>query len=445
MTQIKQPPPRLPTERLLRPFQEFARIEASGGILLLVCTVVALAWANSPWAGTYFSLWQTKLTVGFGEFVLSKPLLLWINDGLMAIFFFVVGLEIKREVLVGELDSVRKAALPMAAALGGVIVPASIYITINAGTPGSSGWGIPMATDIAFALGVLALLGQRVPLALNVFLTALAIVDDIVAVLVIALFYTAQISWVSLAIGAGFLVALVAVNWAGARHPLVYALLGIGLWLAFLKSGVHATVAGVLLAMTIPSRARINTDEFLAQSRAVLDEFERAGESGQSVLTNADRQDALHALETTCERVAAPMQRLEHALHPWVTFAIMPVFALANAGVALGGDLSAALTNSISLGIIVGLVVGKQAGISLFSWLAVKSRLATRPDEVTWQHVYGASWLGGIGFTMSLFIAGLAFGDSPLLDSAKIGILAASLMAGVIGWFILNRTPPSRA
>lgn len=310
-------------------------------------------------------------------------------------FLFVVGLEIKREVLVGELDSARKAALPIAAALGGVILPASIYVTFNAGTAGAAGWGIPMATDIAFALGVLALLGQRVPLTLNVFLTALAIVDDIVAVLVIALFYTAQRSWVSLAIGAGFLVALVAVNWAGARHPLVYALLGIGLWLAFLKSGVHATVAGVLLAMTIPLRARINTDEFLAQSRAVLDEFERAGESGESVLTNADRQDALHTLETTCERVAAPMQRLEHALHPWVTFAIMPVFALANAGVALSGDLPAALTNSISLGIIVGLVVGKQVGISLFFWLAVKSQLATLPDEVTWRHVYGASWLGG--------------------------------------------------
>jgi len=297
-----------------------------------------------------------------------------------------------------------------------------------------------MATDIAFALGVLALLGRRVPLALKVFLAALAIVDDIVAVLVIAFFYTAEISWTSLAIGAGFLLLLVAANRAGVRHPLVYALLGLGLWLAFLKSGVHATVAGVLLAMTIPSRARINTEEFLAQSRALLDEFERAGESGESILTNADRQAALHTLEIACGRVAAPIERFEHALHPWVTFAIMPVFALANAGVALGGDVSAAVTSSISVGIIVGLVVGKQVGITLFSWLVVRSGFAVLPGEVTWRHIYGASWLAGIGFTMSLFIAGLAFGDSPLLDLAKVGILAASLTAGVVGWFILNRT-----
>jgi NhaA family Na+:H+ antiporter len=429
-----------PVERLLRPFQEFAKLEASGGILLLLCTVTALVWANSPWADTYFSFWRTTLTVGFGEVLLSKPLLLWINDGLMAVFFFVVGLEIKREVLVGELNSVRKAALPIVAALGGALVPAGIYLGFNAGTAGSPGWGIPMATDIAFALGVLALLGRRVPLALKVFLAALAIVDDIVAVLVIAFFYTAEISWTSLAIGAGFLLLLVAANRAGVRHPLVYALLGLGLWLAFLKSGVHATVAGVLLAMTIPSRARINTEEFLAQSRALLDEFERAGESGESILTNADRQAALHTLEIACERVAAPIERFEHALHPWVTFAIMPVFALANAGVALGGDVSAAVTSSISVGIIVGLVVGKQVGITLFSWLVVRSGFAVLPGEVTWRHIYGASWLAGIGFTMSLFIAGLAFGDSPLLDLAKVGILAASLTAGVVGWFILNRT-----
>ncbi len=434
-----------PIERFLRPFQEFAELEASGGILLLVCTVVALVWANSPWADTYFSFWRTTVTVGFGEFLLSKPLLLWINDGLMAVFFFVVGLEIKREVLVGELNSARKAALPIVAALGGALVPAGIYMAFNAGTAGSPGWGIPMATDIAFALGVLALLGPRVPFALKVFLTALAIVDDIIAVLVIAFFYTAEISWTSLAIGAGFLLLLGTANWAGVRHPLVYALLGIGLWLAFLKSGVHATVAGVLLAMTIPARARINTEEFLAQGRALLDEFERAGESGESILTNADRRAVLHTLETTCERVAAPIERFEHALHPWVTFAIMPVFALANAGVALGGDVSAAVTSPISLGIIVGLVVGKQVGITAFSWLVVRSGFAVLPGDVTWRHIYGAGWLAGIGFTMSLFIASLAFGDSPLLDLAKIGILTASLSAGAVGWMILHRTHPPRA
>ncbi len=439
MAKMRQLASQGPAERILRSFQEFAKIEAAGGILLLVCTAAALVWANSPWADTYFSLWQTKVTVGVGEFMLSKPLWLWINDGLMAIFFFVVGLEIKREVLVGELNSLRKASLPIAAALGGALVPAGIYTAFNAGTPGARGWGIPMATDIAFALGVLMLLGHRVPFALKVFLTALAIVDDILAVLVIAFFYTAEISRMSLALGAGFLALLVVANGAGVRHPLVYALLGVGLWLAFLKSGVHATVAGVLLAMTIPARARIHAEEFLVQSWAVLEDFERAGKSGSSGLISADQHDAVHTLEKMCEHVATPMHRLEHALHPWVTFAIMPIFALANAGVSLSGDLSSAVTDPISLGIIVGLVVGKQVGIVLFSWIAVRSRLAALPSQVGWRHVYGVGWLGGIGFTMSLFIANLAFGDSPLLSRAKIGILTASLVAGIVGYALLRK------
>jgi NhaA family Na+:H+ antiporter len=412
---------------------------------LLLCTVVALVWANSSWANTYFNLWQTRITVGFGTAVLAKPLLLWINDGLMAVFFFVVGLEIKREILVGELASPRQAALPIAAALGGMLVPAALYFIINAGTESAAGWGIPMATDIAFALGVLALLGNRVPLALKVFLTALAIVDDIGAVLVIALFYTAEISLTSLLIGAVFLVCLVIANLAGARHPLIYALLGIGLWLAFLKSGVHATVAGVLLAMTIPSKAPINTDEFLSRSRAMLDDFERTGESGDSVMTNAARQAALHTLERTCEQVATPMQRLEHALHSWVSFAIMPVFALANAGVSISGEFLATLTSRVSLGVALGLIIGKQVGILLFSWLAVRSRLAVLPHTVTWRQIYGAGWLGGIGFTMSLFIAGLAFVDASLLSAAKVGILTASTIAGIIGWLLLRHTRQPRA
>jgi NhaA family Na+:H+ antiporter len=435
---------RSPGKWILRPFQEFAKLEASGGILLLFFTVVALVWANSSWANTYFSLWQTRITVGFGTAVLSKPLLLWINDGLMAVFFFVVGLEIKREILVGELASPRQAALPIAAALGGMLIPAGLYLIFNAGTERAAGWGIPMATDIAFALGVLALLGNRVPLALKVFLTALAIVDDIGAVLVIALFYTAEISLTSLLVGAGFLVCLAIANVAGARHPLIYALLGIGLWLAFLKSGVHATVAGVLLAMTIPSKARINANEFLSRSRAMLDDFERTGESGDSVMTNAARQAALHTLERMCEHVATPMQRLEHALHPWVSFAIMPVFALANAGVSIGGEFLTTLTSPVSLGVALGLVIGKQVGILLFSWLAVRSRLAVLPHTVTWRQIYGAGWLGGIGFTMSLFIASLAFENGALLPTAKVGILTASSIAGIIGWLLLRQTRQQR-
>lgn len=436
-----QPISSTPAERLLHPFQEFLRNEASGGILLLICTVVALLWANSPLSSGYKNLWQTKLTIGIGGFVLTKPLLLWINDGLMAIFFFVVGLEIKREVLVGELASFKKATLPIVAAVGGMVLPALIYVIFNLGGSGMSGWGIPMATDIAFALGVLALLGESVPLSLKVFLTALAIVDDIGAVLVIALFYTAEIVWVNLAIAAGFLFLLMIVNRLRVRHPLVYMILGIGLWLAFLKSGVHATIAGVLLAMTIPSKARINCQEFVEHSRAILNDLEIASACQGDI--NETQQAALQALEKTVQYAEAPLQRIEHTLHPWVSYLIIPIFPLANAGVTFDNGVSSALTHPISLGIAAGLILGKQLGISSMVWLAVKSKLSDLPSGVTWQQIYGASWLAGIGFTMSLFIASLAFGDTPLLSISKVGILAASLIAGVVGWAILRSTKPS--
>ncbi len=434
--------PLTPAERLIHPFQEFIHMEASGGILLLACTLIALIWANSPWGSQYISLWQTKFSVQIGSFGLSKPLLLWINDGLMAIFFFVVGLEIKREVLTGELASLKQAALPFAAAVGGIVFPAAIYLIFNAGTENAAGWGVPMATDIAFALGVMALLGKRVPLSLKIFLTALAIVDDLGAVLVIALFYTAEIAWVSLAVAAGFLVLLIILNRLGVRYPLIYILIGIGLWVAFLKSGVHATIAGVLLAMTIPAGSRINGREFITHSKEVLREFEKAL-TDKNKLTEP-QQAALQTLETACEHAESPLQRLEHSLHPWVSFLIMPVFALANAGVVLGGDFASMLSHPVSIGVVVGLVIGKQVGITSFVWLAVKSKLAELPAGVTWLHIYGASWLAGIGFTMSLFIAGLAFGDSPILTAAKFGILIASLIAGVTGWAILRRAGERR-
>jgi NhaA family Na+:H+ antiporter len=431
----------LPVQRALRSFQEFTRAEASGGVLLLLCAVLALVWANSRWADAYVAAWQTEVTIGFGRFVLSKPLLLWINDGLMAIFFFVVGLEIKREVLFGELASGKQAALPAIAALGGMIVPAIIYIALNAGSPGARGWGIPMATDIAFAIGILALLGNRVPTALKVFLVALAIADDIGAVLVIALFYTAEIAWPALAIGGGFLACLVIANMSGVRRAVVYALLGTGLWLAFLRSGVHATVAGVLVAMTIPSRYRINTGELIAEGRGLLDRIERVGDSSEGALTD-EEQTAVRALETACERVQTPLQRLESGLHRWVALAIMPLFALANAGVVLGSGL--ALTSRISWGVIAGLVLGKQIGITGFAWLAVRTGLASIPRGTTWLQIYGAGCLGGIGFTMSLFIAGLAFNNSEDLTAAKLGILIASILAGLVGWLLL-RLLPTRA
>src|SRR5918994_2325816 len=429
-----------PVETIVRPFQEFANRASSSGILLIAAAIVALVWANSPWGESYTGLWGTKLSIGFESFSIEEDLTHWINDGLMAVFFLVVGLEIKREILVGELSSPRRAALPIAAALGGAVLPALIYAAFNFGTEGVSGWGIPMATDIAFALGVLALLSERAPLGLKVFMTALAIVDDILAVMVIALFYTSDVSWGALAVGAAFLVALVAANLAGVGKPLPYALLGMGLWLCFLQSGVHATIAGVLLAMSVPASSFIDTGMFLKRSRDLLDRFEQAGERGDAVLCNEDRQGALHDLNKANEDVEPPLQEMEYALHPWVVFVIMPLFALANAGVVLDEDFAATLLSPVSLGIVAGLLLGKQFGITLFAWLAVKSGISELPGGVTWLHIYGAAWLAGIGFTMSLFLSDLAFADSPLLDIAKLGILTASLIAGVAGWSIIRRT-----
>lgn len=431
------PPPRKRIP-LLRPVQEFLQTQAAGGVILLACAVIALIWANTPAGASYFALWETIVTVGAGSFAISKPLLLWINDGLMAIFFFVVGLEIKREILVGELSSPKKAALPLAAAAGGMLVPAAIYAVLNTGTAGAAGWGIPMATDIAFALGVLALLGSRAPLALKIFLTALAIVDDLGAVLVIAIFYTEQIVWSSLGMGGIALALLVLANKSGVRQTLVYTVLGLALWLAFLKSGVHATIAGILLALTIPAKRRIDAPQFLEQARSILNVF--AGDTKPLPAEPTERQRAaIHALEETCEGIETPLLRMEHALHKWVAFFIMPIFALANAGVAIGGNLGAVLGNSITLGVVLGLVLGKQIGVTLFTWLAVRFGIAEMPHGITMRHIYGISALCGIGFTMSLFIAGLAFEDAMLLNSAKIGILAASILSGLVGWLLLAR------
>ena len=426
-------------ERALRPFQRFVHDSAAGGIVLLACTVIALLWANSPWADSYTHLWEVPLTIGTPGAGLTLSLHHWINDGLMAVFFFVVGLEIKRELLVGELASVRGAAFPMAGAVGGMVVPALMYAGINAGGPGAAGWGIPMATDIAFALGVLALLGPRVPLALKIFLTALAIVDDIGAVLVIALFYTADLSVAALGWAGAVLVSLIAANVIGLRHPAPYAILGILLWLAVLDSGIHATVAGVLLAMTIPARTRIDAGEFAGRTRGALEEFERASSAGGTPLTNEVQQAALQRIETLCEAAQAPLLKLEDKLHAVVAFGIMPIFALANAGVRLEGDIAAVVGDPISVGVLLGLVLGKPLGITLLAWLAVRTGIAALPAGVSWGAVNAVSWLAGIGFTMSLFIAGLAFSSEDALTAAKVGILGASLLAGLMGWILMRR------
>jgi NhaA family Na+:H+ antiporter len=434
------PYPAAPIDRLLRPFHDFASTESSGGIVLLAATVVALLWANSGWAGSYARLWETALTLAVGGWSFEMSLHHLVNDGLMVVFFFLVGLEIKREMLVGELSSLRASALPIAAAGGGMLFPALIYFALNRTGPGAAGWGIPMATDIAFALGVLALMGPRIPVGLKVFLAALAIADDLGAVLVIALFYTRSLDLLALALGFLVLLALAGMNALGVRRPGLYALGGVALWAAFLASGVHATIAGVLLALTVPVRTRIDTRQFLDEGRAILDDFDAAGEEAADVLTSERQQGDIHALEEACEAAQSPLIRIEHALQPWVAFLVVPLFALANAGVRLRGvDLAGAASHSVTLGVVLGLVLGKPIGITLLSWLSVRSGAAQLPSGVRWRQIHAVSWLGGIGFTMSLFVAGLAFGEgSELLEAAKLGILAASTLAALLGWVLLR-------
>lgn len=423
-------------------FERFTRSESAGGILLMICAVLALAWANSPWAESYFHLWEMKGGLSIGEFALNKSLHHWINDGLMVLFFFVVGLEIKREILVGELKSISAAMLPISAAIGGMAVPALLYFALNRSGAGADGWGIPMATDIAFALAVMSLLGKHVPLSLKVFLTALAIIDDLGAVLVIALFYTEQIQWTMLLVAAGVLLAAFLLNWLGVQSPLPYGIVGVVLWYAVLQSGVHATVAGVILALAIPTSPRIDRPRFIERLRSLLDDFIRHEQELQD--PNHERSnphsdlDTVHSISHSCVELEPPLERFEHALTPWVAYVIMPLFALANAGVSLQAGIGAATASAVAQGILLGLLAGKIAGISLFSWLAVKLGVARLPRDVGWRHIMGAALLCGIGFTMSLFIADLAFGPGQQLDHAKIGILAASAIAGIAGYFLLK-------
>lgn len=444
----------LPVDRLLAPFREFARNSAASGILLVGAAILALAWANSSAAAAYSALWDTRLTIGFGDAVLSKSLHDWINDGLMAVFFFVVGLEIKREVLIGELGSIRRAMLPIAAAIGGAVVPAVILLVIVGPGDAARGWAIPMATDIAFALGVLALLGDRIPIGLRVFMAALAIVDDLIAVLVIGIFYTAEVSVGGLAAAGACLGLLVGANALGVRRPIVYGLLGLATWFAVLQSGIHPTVAGVLVALTIPARTRIDAAGFAQRAGEIVAAFSDR-EARKATATVEDHHDELWELEEISERAQAPMLRFEHALQPWVAFVVVPIFALANAGIAIDADIGRLLGDPLVLGVAVGLVVGKQIGITVAVLLALRFGLASLPRGVTLAHVYGAAWLGGIGFTMSIFIADLAFADDARLALAKLGVLVASAIAGVGGYVVLRRVtratvrpapgPPARA
>jgi NhaA family Na+:H+ antiporter len=411
-------------------------MEAASGILLLAATVIALVWANSPWEHTYHTVWETDVSLGIGRNVLTWSRHIWVNDGLMSVFFFVVGLEIKRELILGELSTFRQATFPFLAALGGSLVPAAFYLAINHGTPEAHAWGIPMATDIAFALGVLALLGDRVPMSLKLFVAALAIADDILSVLVIAVFYTEQIHTAFLILGAAGLAIAWAANRAGVRSPWIYAAIGIPVWFTVMNSGVHATIAGALMAFTIPCRSEIDRQYFFARMTSALDRFRAAKP------VSAEELSAIHTMTQLCAEVETPLHHIEHVLQPWVSFVIMPLFAISNAGVPVFGNLRAAATNHVAIGVAVGLLFGKPIGITAFAWVSEKMGLATRPATTIWRQIFAASWTCGIGFTMSLFIAGLALPEGRILDIAKIGTLAASILSGCAGAFFLLRAEP---
>jgi len=417
-----------PIDQILRPFQEFFRIEASSGILLLACTAVALIWANSPWAESYFNLLLTKFTVDIGGLGLSKPIILWINDGLMTLFFFLVSLELKRELVLGELRNPRMAALSISAALGGMLVPALLFLMMQAGQPGQHGWGTVMATDTAFVIGCLALLGKRIPQQLRIFMLSLAIVDDIGAILVVAFGYSSQIEWGPLALG-GIGIALVrAMALIGFRGLPLYFFMGALIWLAVDASGVHATITGVVLGLMTPARRWVSDDRLYAILDQVIAYPDSDGGSGGT----KDRQ-TLQVAERAARETLSPVERLEMLLHPWVGFVIMPLFAFANAGVTLSIDN---LDGTLIVAVLVGFVIGKPLGIVAFSWLAVRSGIAIHPPELGWATLAGGGLLAGIGFTMALFIANLSFGED-LIDSAKLGIFLASAVSALAGIALL--------
>lgn len=432
-----------PIERwIVNPASQFMSNSTSSGIVLFITALVALALSNSPLANDFHNFWEIKFKIGFGDFVINKSLQHWINDGLMSMFFFVVGLELKREIIAGELANPRNAILPFIASLGGFLLPALIYflINFNASDEAMNGWGVPMATDIAFALGVLYLLGDRVPLSLKIFLTVLAIIDDLGAVLVIAIFYTSEISFISLSVGGLFLGLMILANYLGARSSIFYGIMGIGgLWLAFLLSGVHATIAAVLAAFTIPANIKISKKDYLQKVKVLIQHFEKEPTTEYSTIS-PKQQTILYKIKGATIQSLTPLQKLEHSLHTLVAFVVMPLFALANAGITFSGEVIETLTSPVTLGIIFGLLCGKVMGISGAVWLGIKSKLVQLPEDISFRHIIGISFLAAIGFTMSLFITGLAFRSEDYILQAKLGILIASLVAGTVGYIILHKT-----
>ncbi|MGH3848450.1 MAG: Na+/H+ antiporter NhaA [Pseudonocardiaceae bacterium] len=410
-----------------RALREFLATEVAGGVFLLVATILALVWANSPWQDSYRIVWETSLRVGLGRYQLDLDLRHWVNDGLMAIFFLVVALEVKRELLLGELRDRRAAALPVIAAIGGMVMPAVVFLALNPSGEAARGWGIPMATDIAFALGVLALVARSIPPTLRLFLLTLAIVDDIGAILVIAVFYSSGIEGRWLVAAAVVAIAVVLLRQRGFRATPLFALLGVALWVALQASGVHATLAGVTMGLLVPATPALTREIVRSRADELVDVF----------TPETARQTTRIAKQSVSR-----LEWLEHELHGWSSFVIVPVFALANAGVALSTDaVSRSLGSTVTLGVVLGLVIGKTVGISATAWLATRAGIADLPKDISWRHLIGAAALGGIGFTVSLFITGLAFDNRELIDEAKIGILAASALATIVG-SVLLRSPP---
>ena len=423
--------------RVLATAQSFIRIEAASGVVLLLASIAAMVWANSPWNDAYFDLWHTHISVDASILNINLDLREWVNDGLMTIFFFLVGLEIKREMAHGELSSPRRALLPAAAALGGMVAPALIYSVFNLGGDGARGWGVPMATDIAFAVGVLSLLSRRVPFNVKIFLLALAIADDIGAILVIAFFYTTDMNFLALGIAALTLLTIGAFNRAGVRSVNIYFVLGAIMWIGMLESGIHATLTGVMLGLLAPATHFYNPATFADAAEDLVGRFRLAHQA-----QNIEAQEAILAqVEDLSQGTEAPLDRLERSLHPWVSFGIVPLFALANAGVYVSGEVAeAAIQSPVSQGVAFGLLFGKPLGIFLFTFLAVKLRLGEMPPGTTWMHILGVGMLGGIGFTVSLLVTGLAFENAALADEAKLGVLCGSIVAGALGFVFLLLT-----
>ncbi|PNW28305.1 Na+/H+ antiporter NhaA [Formosa algae] len=426
---------------LVRPITKFVQVESFGGILLFSAAVIALIWANSPLSDSYIALWHYEIGFEFGDFHLSHHLLHWINDGLMVIFFFVIGLEIKREILLGELNSLKKASLPIFAALGGVFIPIGIFLALNTNPETHAGWGIPMATDIAFSLAILQLLGNRVPISLKIFLTAFAIVDDLVAVLAIALFYSSNIDWNAILYSLIPLAFLAYLGWKGFYYKYVFLFLGIVIWFLFLKSGIHPTIAGILIALTIPIKQKLEMDLSMSKIESIATTLINKPKRNSPILTH-DEISLIGSIQKLSGRVQSPLQHLEHKFHGWVAYFIMPIFALSNAGIVFNdiAHLDWALSSHIS----VALIFGKCIGVVSFSYLAVKLGIAAFPGNVSFKHILGVGFLAGVGFTMSIFVSNLAFKNSLMYqDAAKVGIFIGSTVAGLIGYFILKSIKPS--